>query len=315
MNNEPLVAVVIVHWGSPEITNECIDSVCKSDYNTLKIVVVDNCPEKRLWQEPFDRDGPITYILVPTNTGYCGGNNIGIRRALELRAKYVLLLNNDAIIDKKMIKKCVISMEERPAVVVISPKLYFYHKPHHIYMVGAELNIASEMKFIGWNQKDIGQYDQEREINFAHGSALFARTSVFERVGLFDERLFCYGEDGELSRRIGMAGMKMIYYPKAKAWHRCASMEFESKGVLSNKLATYYMWRNRLFSIRHFLIERRVRCFCEFLFGFVKRFASFALKYRRFDLCRAMLLGLIDALIGRMGKREYAFFKVPVTRR
>ena len=175
MHDGPLVAVVIVHWGSPEMTKECIKSVCESDYSTLKTIVVDNCPERRLWQEPLDRDESIEYILVPTNTGYCGGNNIGIRRAQKLRAKYVLLLNNDTIIEKQMINNCVRSMEGRPAVVVISPKLYFYHKPQHIYTVGAELNIASEMKFIGWNQRDIGQYDQEREINFAHGSALFAR--------------------------------------------------------------------------------------------------------------------------------------------
>jgi GT2 family glycosyltransferase len=227
----------------------------------------------------------------------------------------VLLLNNDTIIDKNMINNCVRYMEEQPDVAVINPKLYFYHKPQHIYMVGAELNMASEIIFMGWNQRDIGQYDQEREINFAHGSALLARTTVFERVGLFDERLFCYGEDVELSRRISMAGMKMIYYPKAKVWHKCESMEFESKGVLSNRLSTYYMWRNRLFSIRYYLIERRIQGYCAFLFGFVRRFASFALKYRRFDLCGAMLLGLIDALVGRMGKREYAYFEVPVAHR
>jgi GT2 family glycosyltransferase len=171
------------------------------------------------------------------------------------------------------------------------------------------------MIFIGWYERDIGQYDQEREIKFAHGCALFARATVFERVGLFDERLFCYGEDGDLSRRIGMAGMKMIYYPKAKVWHKCASMEFESKGILSNKLATYYMWRNRLFSIKHYIAKRRARGYCAFAFGFVWRFASFALKYRRFDLCSAMMLGLVDALLGRMGKREYSFFKVPAVPR
>ncbi len=314
MRNEPLVAVVLVHWGSPEMTMECIESVFASDYGRLKAVVVDNCPERRLWQTPFENDETIVYIQAATNTGYCGGNNLGIRRAQELRAKYVFLLNNDTIIDKSLIRHCVSYMEDRPAVGVVSPKVFFHHKPQHIQMAGAELNLAAEISFVGWDEKDIGQHDKEREITFAAGCALFARATVFEKVGLFDERLFCYGEDSDLSRRISMAGIRITYYPKAMVWHKCSSLEFESKGIVSNTLATYYMWRNRLFSIRHYLVERRARGYCSFAFGFVWRLASLALKYRRFDLCKAMLLALSDAAVGRMGKREYSLFKVQTAR-
>ena len=309
MCDAPLVAIVILHWGSPEMTMECIKSVCESEYSRLIIVVVDNCPEQRLPEKSLETNGAIVYIPLETNVGYCGGNNVGIRRAQDLRAKYILLLNNDTVIDKSMIHHCVNYMEDQSELAVLSPKLFFHHKPQHLYLVRAELNIASEIIFVGWDERDVGQYEEEKEITFAHGSALFARASIFERVGLFDERLFCYGEDGDLSRRIGEAGMRMMYYPKAKVWHKCSSLEFDSKGILSNTLATYYMWRNRLFSVRHYINKGRTRGYYEFASGFAWRFASNALKYRRFDLCIAMILGLFDAVLSRMGKRDYALFR------
>ena len=185
MPEGPLVAVVILHWGSPKMTLACLESVCASNYRSVKIIVVDNCPEQRLCQHPLQLDATIEYTPVSTNTGYCGGNNIGIRRAQELGAKYILSLNNDTIIDKGFIHNCVFYMEtQQPAIAVISPKVFFHHKPQHIYTAGAELNIATEILFVGWNERDVGQYDQEREITFAHGCAMFARTTVFELVGI-----------------------------------------------------------------------------------------------------------------------------------
>jgi hypothetical protein len=297
------------------MTMGCIESVRASDYENLETIVVDNCPEQRLWQQPSEISGAIEYMPVATNTGYCGGNNLGIRRAQELGAEYVLLLNNDTIIDKSLIQNCVSCMEDQPAVALISPKVFFHEEPQHIYVAGGGLDAnTGEIKFFGWNEKDVGQYEQMREITFAHGSALFARANVFEQVGLFDERLFCYGEDTDLSRRIILAGLRMIYYPEARVWHKCSSLDGGRTGILASPLATYYIWRNKLFNFRRYIVEGRARGYCVFAFRFVWRFASYVLKYRRLDLCKAMVLGLVDAARGRMGKREYPLFKVPVVR-
>lgn len=310
MPDGPLVVVVIVHWGSREVTMECIDSVCASDYPRVKTVVVDNGPERGLWQQPSQDNTAIDFIAAATNTGYCGGNNLGIKQARKLRAKYVFLLNNDTIIDKSLIHNCVGYLEKRPAVAVISPKIYFHHRPQHIYAAGGELDLyTEEISFVGWNERDEGQYERAREITWASGCALFAHTDVFERVGLFDERLFCYGEDNALSRRINMAGIKMIYFPKAMLWHKCSSLEIAGEGTLPTTIAAYYIWRNKLYNIRQYIVRRRARSYCVFALNFVWRIAAFGLKHRRLDLCRAMLLGLADSVAGRMGKRDYPLFR------
>jgi GT2 family glycosyltransferase len=313
MLSKPPVATVIVHWGSPEITMECLRSVRASHYQNLDIVVVDNCPERRLWQNPSEADRTVVYIQAATNTGYCGGNNLGIQRARALAPKYIMLLNNDTIVDPDLIRNCVAYMEDQPDVHVISPKILFYDRPEYINLAGGSLDPdTGDIRFFGGNERDVGQCEQEREITWATGCALFARECVFERVGLFDEALFTYGEDVDLSRRILLAGMTMRYYPAAKVWHKCSSMEVEDNTSVPTTLATYYIWRNRLHYVKRYVSKKRAKGYSLFAFRFLWKFASFALKHRRLDLCLAMLLGLADSIAGRMGKREYSFFEVPM---
>jgi hypothetical protein len=304
-----LVAVVIVHWGAPEMTMECIQSVRALTYRNLDIIVVDNCPERRLLQHPFEGDDTVVYIQPPTNTGYCGGNNLGILRARELGAKFVMLLNNDTIVDPDMIRNCVAYMEDQPDVSVISPKILLYHRPGYINVAGGDLDLnTGEVRLVGTHEKDAGQYDEARGITFATGCALFARARAFEQVGLFDEALFSYGEDSDLSRRILLAGMEMMYYPKAKVWHKWSSMEGIEDASLPSALATYYIWRNRFYCLRRYASKRRARGYGLFAFGFLWKSASYVLKHRRLDLCIAMVLGLADSIAGRMGKRDYSLF-------
>jgi len=313
MLSEPLVATVIVHWGPPKTTMECVRSVRASTYRNLRIVVVDNCPERRLWQHPFQVDDTVVYIQATTNTGYCAGNNVGILKAQEFGPGYMLLLNNDTIIDTDLIRNCVTYMENQPDISVISPKILFYHMPRYINLAGGGLDLnTGEITFFGGNEEDVGQFDTEREITWASGCAFFARARVFEQIGLFDETLFCYGEDVDLSHRILLAGMRMMYYPKAKVWHKCSSFMVNKAASLPTTFLTYYLWRNKFYNLRRYMTEKRGGGYGRFAFGFLRKAASYALKHRRLDLCLAMLIGLADSVAGRMGKREYSLFDVPM---
>lgn len=310
MDSQPLVAVVVVHWGSPKMTIECIRSLGSCQYGNLRIVVVDNCPERRLWQCPSEVDHKVTYILNASNTGYCGGNNIGIIKAQNLRAKYILLLNNDTIIDKDMISICVIYMEDHPNIWVISPKILYCHNPQCIDIAGGELDLnTGQHKDFGKNEKDVGQCEFEKEITFATGCAFFSRARLFDQIGLFDDKLFCYCEDVDISRRIVLAGMRMRYLPGAKVWHKNSSVKVGGKGSLPSRFVVYYYWRNHFYILRRYISEKFVIEYIRFGYKFVWSFASLTLKHKRPDLSVAMLLGLLDSIAGRMGNREYLFFR------
>lgn len=306
MCDGPLVAVIVVHWGSPEVTMECIRSVRACHYGNLHIFVIDNCPQQRLWTQPPEADPTIVYIRATTNTGYCGGNNLGILEAQKLGAEYILLLNNDAILDTRFFTNCLAYMERHPEISVISPKTLSYQAPRRIDAAGGELDLnTGETTIFGQNEQDVGQCASEKEITFAGGCAFFTRTRVFKQVGGFDENLFCYGEDVDISRRIVLAGFRMRYLPSAKVWHRHASITVSGRAELPSRTEVYYYWRNKFYNLTRYMSERFGMGHIRFGYRFVRRLASFALKHRRPDLSLTMLFGLFDSIAGRMGKRDY----------
>jgi hypothetical protein len=218
------------------------------------------------------------------------------------------LLNNDTVVDTDMVNHCVNYLEGHPDVSVISPKILHYSAPRYISVAGGtiDVNTGSSVKF-GENEEDLGQFDSEKDITWATGCAIFAASSVFERIGLFDEDLFCYCEDDDLSRRILLAGMRIKYYPKAQLWHKGPFVK-ANKSNLPTSFTTYYFWRNRFYNLRRYVSEKRARGYGLLAFRFLRTLAAFAFKHRRFDLCTAMLLGLVDSIAGRMGKREHSLF-------
>jgi len=314
----PLVSTVILHWGDARVTQECVRSVLDSSHQNLDVVVVDNCPSSRAWNSPSEVARGVVYLQAQTNTGYCAGNNLGIRRAMQSEPAYILLLNNDTIVDRDLIRLCVEFLEIRSDVAVVTPKIYFYHRPDFINLAGGALDInTGEIVFFGGNQRDSAQFDTAREVTFATGCALFARSRALVQVGFFDEDLFCYGEDVDLSRRLLLAGMHVFYLPQARVWHRCASMSVdENLGLhtLPSPSTTYYLWRNRLHNLRRFAAAQRTRRYSRYVAAFLRKFASFALRHRRPRLCLAMILGARDAIAGRMGKRDYSVFDAPSTK-
>ncbi len=315
MQDEPLIAVVVVHFGSPEMTRECLKSIYACNYMNLRVIVIDNCPEQRLLSFFPEVEASAAYILNSTNTGYCGGNNLGIMKAQELGAKYILLLNNDTIVDTALLSICVIHMESQPDISVISPKILFHTPRQYINVAGGQLDFnTGDIEIFGLNEKDVGQYDSEKEITFATGCAFFARASVFDQVGLFDEELFCYGEDVDMSRRIVLAGLRMKYLPIASVWHKHPMAEYlgyRKKGQFGAMSGMYYMWRNKYYNQKKYASKNRLAEAARFGYRFVWVLAAYALKHKRPDLSLAMLFGLFDAIAGRMGKRDYWFLNVP----
>ena len=96
------VAVVIVNYNGFEDSVECIKSVIETGVDS-KIVFIDNASKINEADEIKQLFKDVECIRVNNNYGYSAGCNIGIRYALLHNYKYVLILNNDTIIDKEMI--------------------------------------------------------------------------------------------------------------------------------------------------------------------------------------------------------------------
>ncbi len=217
----PSTAVIILNWNSCEMTAECIRSVVAMDAENYDIVVVDNgsCDGS---VEYLRREFPqITVLPQDRNLGFAAGCNIGIRHALAADFKYVLLLNNDTVVDGHFLRALVDEAERIPTAAVLSPKIYFSDLPDRFWWAGGTFSLWTGIpQHVGRKQVDSGQYDSPRAIHWATGCAALIRTRALRRQGLFDERFFGNAEDLDLSVRLRLAGYRIWYVPRAKLWHK-----------------------------------------------------------------------------------------------
>lgn len=189
-----------------------------------------------------DRDHLIL-IKNDKNYGFAEGNNIGIRYALQnLNVDYMLLLNNDTVVDKDFLGKMVNIGEIDRNMGIIGPKIYYYYDPSSIWCIGGKI----DWKFarglhIGTNEVDVGQYNKTEEFDYVSGSAFLVKREVIDKIGLMDKKFFLYFEETDLALRAYQKGYKSVYAPEAKIWHKVS----KSGGGLSKPIGLYYITRNR----------------------------------------------------------------------
>ena len=118
---------------------------------------------------------PNALIIIKNekNYGFAEGNNIGIRFALKnLNSDYILLLNNDTVVDKDFLNYMVETGEKDEKIGILGPKIYYYNDPQRIWCIGGKI----DWKFarglhVGTNEVDRGQYSEIKEFDYISGSA------------------------------------------------------------------------------------------------------------------------------------------------
>ncbi|MBI2268183.1 MAG: glycosyltransferase family 2 protein [Candidatus Blackburnbacteria bacterium] len=302
------VFAVILNWNRKQDTIECLESIKKLTISGFQfsVVVVDNGSMDGSWEVLQSIKLPrIDYHFIENkeNLGYAGGNNVGMKYALDAGADYVLVLNNDTIVSRDLVANFLNAAEEHKEVGIFSPKIYFapgfeFHQERYkkdetgrvIWYAGGKFdwkNILGTNR--GVDEVDKGQYNKRIKIDFATGACMFIRRELLEAVGLFDEKYFLYLEDVDLSSRAKRHNWKILYLPKAQLWHKVS----RSSGI-GSQLNDYYITRNRL------------------LFG--RRYASFRAKIALFREALVLLvfgrewqkIGVADFLLGKFGRGSYS---------
>lgn len=241
------VFAVLINYETAIYTRECIESLVQSKQCDLEIIVVDNSTSAEGYAQLQKEIAPyaVTLIKAPENLGFSNGNNIGIQYALAHGADYILMLNNDTVIDENMIAELLQKADNKTVTV---PKMYYHANPTVLWYAGGEIQWKfGKTAHIGENQEDCEIYSQEKEVAFATGCCLLLHKKVIEQVGLWDESFFMYGEDVDYSIRLAQNGIKILYVPTAKLWHKVGA----SAGIVS-ALGIYYDNRNRFFLIKKY---------------------------------------------------------------
>jgi len=231
------IAVVVPNWNGEEHLSECLDSLLKQT-EKCRVIVADNAStdgSKDLIRKNFPE---VVLVENTKNTGFAGGVNAGIKKAMELKCDAVALFNNDAVADKAWLGRLVAVMAEKTNTGIITGKLMDgdsgkFDSTGDVYTVwGLPYPRGREIK-------DTGQYDKPEEVFSGSGGASLYRVKMLKEIGLFDEDFFAYYEDVDISFRAQLAGWKVFYEPRALAYHLIGATSSKIKGF-----TTYQTMKN-----------------------------------------------------------------------
>ena len=241
----PKVAIVILNWNGLADTLECLDSLQKIVYPNHAILVIDNGSKSNDAEVIKRKFGVyISVIKEEKNLGFTGGCNEGIRWALNSDANYVLLLNNDTVVDSNFLMELVNVAQNDGQIGIVGAKIYYYEQPNKIACAGGRINFWTGVTpLIGKNEIDDGRFDCLEEVDFVSGAALLIKEETIRRIGLLNELYFAFYEETEWCTKARKACFKVVYVPKARVWHKT------KKGGTS-ELEMYYMTRNRFIFVK-----------------------------------------------------------------
>lgn len=299
----PSVAVVVLNWNRGEDTLACLASVAASDWEALTTIVVDNASEEDIEAAVADHDQDAVFVRNPRNLGFAGGMNAGIRRALALGADYVLLLNNDTVVDPSMVRVLVETAIARPDAGIVSPLEFFRDSPDVVSSAGFRLDLrrAYQGGPLHLGERDVGQFRGVAEVDASSGTAMLVPASVVRQVGLLDEDLFLYIEDVDWALRMRRSAGKRTYVAyEARLWHGLAA----SSGGEDSPTVRYYHARNTFVVSDRHLPMRRPRSTVRSAEILLANLGSALRSAHPLANARAVSAGWLDYLRGRLGARR-----------
>jgi GT2 family glycosyltransferase len=248
--NLPPVTAVVLNWNRPQDTINCLRSLADAAYPALDVIVVDNGSTDHSVATVRATFPEATLLVNERNLGYAAGNNIGIARALRGAAALVLVINNDATVERGAIQELVHAASRHPGAGALVPKIVYAQEPERIWAAGARwAAIPPRVKLVGLNALDSPHFDQPRELAYATGCAWLLSRPALEELGGFDAGYFMYQEDYDFCFRLRAAGYTLHYVPAARVRHAVSS------GLGSFSAEWWYQWSQSL--VRFYQVGNR----------------------------------------------------------
>ncbi len=311
--SSPKVAIIIVNWNGWQDTIECLGSLEKVTYPNFSVYVVDNgSTDESIEKLDAYQLSAISYKLIKNgqNLGFAGGNNVGIKKALEDGADYLLLLNNDTLVSPDFLAELVQTAESEARIGIVGPKIYFTEEQiannrkqeRKIWFGGGKLNwlkTKGHHANYGVSDADVSSNSkfQILDSEYITGCCLLIKRTVIERIGLLSEDYFLYYEDVDWCLKAKKAGFRVVYVPGAHIWHKVS----RSAKPGSSSYVYYHVRNCLMLSWRHgnTLTKLVLPFFIAWTFG--KQLIKLCIPGKRM-WAQAVLKGMGDFLAGKSGK-------------
>ncbi|MCX7626737.1 MAG: glycosyltransferase family 2 protein [Candidatus Sumerlaeaceae bacterium] len=300
----PYVVVVIVNYNGATVLEECLRSLERSTYKHYDVIVVDNASTDNSIAM-VERDFPAVQLLtLDSNTGFAGGNNAGIQVAMARGADYIFVLNNDTTVHADCIAKLVERIEESPKIGAVSPLILFTNPADRIWSAGGSYNLwYGTARHFGLRRRaESTRWKQVRPISFATGCAVLYRCEALKEVGTFDESLFMYAEDSDLSYRLRKAGWLLVFEPQALVWHKEA---WTTQRTIGREWGLRLCVRNILrVHAKHARWYHKLTFYPCFVWRWLVLAGTNALLHKRVDVIKGIYQGIAAYWRNEQGKPQ-----------
>jgi GT2 family glycosyltransferase len=218
----PKVSIVLLNLNGYQDTRDCLASLQQVQYPNFDAIVVDNGSSDDSFSRIQKEFPEAKLVRSHENLGFSGGNNLGIENALDNGADYVLLLNNDTVVDPKFLSHLVQIGESDPRIGILGPKIFYYSEPQRIWYAGGYVTYRiGACRHLGQDQLDQeGVFSRVEDTEFITGCAMMIKSTLIREIGLLDSKLFIYWEDSDFCMRAKDAGNRLVFVPTALVWHK-----------------------------------------------------------------------------------------------
>jgi len=240
MNEKSLISIIVLNYNAGELLLNCINSLKKSTYQNIEILVVDNISSDDSHTKCKKQFPDIKLIQNRKNLGYCGGNNVGIK---EAKGEFIVILNPDTIVEENWLDEMFNAFNEF-GDGLYQPKIISLNESDIIQSTGNMIHVFGFGFARDKGKKIIEKKEEIEKIGYASGTCLFTTKKVLEKVGLLDEFLFLYHDDLDLGWRAAQIGINSYYVPESKIFHA------ESYSLKWSAKKFYWLERNRKYCLK-----------------------------------------------------------------
>jgi hypothetical protein len=227
-SSAPLVYAVVLTFNHYEDTYECLTSIQELNYESLKILVVDNGSTDGTPEEVQADFPEVEVIETGHNLGVPWGYNVGFSYALQAGAEYVLMLNNDTVVDPQLLTHLMVAGEPDPQAGIMVPKILYYDDPEVVWSVGGRYRTFPPAHVILGQDRPSSEFDEPFYLEYALSCGLLIHRRAFESAGLFDPGYFFFFDDWDFTHRVRASGLHIIFVPEAEMWHKISKSTRDS---------------------------------------------------------------------------------------
>jgi GT2 family glycosyltransferase len=242
---KPRVVIIILNTNRRDDTVECLASIARQrDGIRHHVILLDNRSTDGSADAVRAAFPDVEIIRIETDKGYAGNNNVGIKRALGYQPEWILVLNEDCVLDPMCLGHLVRAGDADRTVGMVGPMVFHHDEPGVIQSAGGRLGPLWESIHMGANEVNAGQFARIRQVDWLSGCALLVRRSVIDDIGMLDERFYYYWEETDWCVRTRKKGWRILHQPDARLWHKGVRRDYKPSPNV-----TYYNTRNRLLII------------------------------------------------------------------